>query len=96
MYTLQSLWTMAREKLDVTVVILANRKYAILLGELAGVGANPGKTALDMLDIGNPDLNWVQLANGMGWRLRGLRIWSGLLSCLVWLMVGGGRLLLSW
>ncbi|WP_416053349.1 acetolactate synthase large subunit [Cupriavidus basilensis] len=66
MYTLQSLWTMAREKLDVTVVILANRKYAILLGELAGVGANPGKTALDMLDIGNPDLNWVQLANGMG------------------------------
>jgi acetolactate synthase-1/2/3 large subunit len=57
---------MAREKLDVTVVILANRKYAILLGELAGVGANPGKTALDMLDIGNPDLNWVQLANGMG------------------------------
>lgn len=66
MYTLQSLWTMAREQLDVTVVVLANRKYAILLGELAGVGANPGKTALDMLDIGNPDLDWVKLANGMG------------------------------
>ncbi|KAF7962868.1 hypothetical protein AWV80_16695 [Cupriavidus sp. UYMU48A] len=48
------------------MVLLANRKYAILLGELAGVGANPGKTALDMLDIGNPDLNWVQMANGMG------------------------------
>ncbi len=56
----------AREQLDVTVVLLANRKYAILLGELAGVGANPGKTALDMLDIGKPDLNWVQMANGMG------------------------------
>ncbi|MBY4896908.1 acetolactate synthase large subunit [Cupriavidus sp. AU9028] len=66
MYTLQSLWTMAREQLDVTVVVLANRKYAILLGELAGVGANPGKTALDMLDIGNPDLAWVKLAEGMG------------------------------
>ncbi len=66
MYTLQSLWTMAREQLDVTIVLLANRKYAILLGELAGVGANPGKTALDMLDIGNPDLDWVKLANGMG------------------------------
>ncbi len=66
MYTLQSLWTMAREQLDVTVVLLANRKYAILLGELEGVGANPGKTALDMLDIGNPDLDWVKLANGMG------------------------------
>lgn len=66
MYTLQSLWTMAREQLDVTVVLLANRQYAILLGELAGVGANPGKTAMDMLDIGNPDLDWVKLANGMG------------------------------
>lgn len=66
MYTLQSLWTMARERLDVTVVVLANLKYAILLGELAGVGANPGKTALDMLDLGNPDLDWVKLANGMG------------------------------
>jgi len=66
MYTLQSLWTMARERLDVTVVVLANRKYAILVGELAGVGANPGKTALDMLDLGNPDLDWVKLANGMG------------------------------
>ncbi|ESJ09151.1 hypothetical protein B551_0216045, partial [Cupriavidus sp. HPC(L)] len=66
MYTVQSLWTMAREQLDVTVVVLANRKYAILLGELAGVGANPGKTALDMLDIGNPDLDWVKLAAGMG------------------------------
>ena len=66
MYTVQALWTQAREKLDVTTVILANRKYAILLHELANVGANPGRTALDMLDIGNPDLDWVKLANGMG------------------------------
>jgi acetolactate synthase-1/2/3 large subunit len=66
MYTLQSLWTQARERLDVTTVILANRKYAILLHELAGVGANPGRTALDMLDLGNPELDWVRLAGGMG------------------------------
>lgn len=66
MYTLQSLWTQAREKLDVTTVILSNRKYAILLHELANVGANPGRTALDMLDIGNPDLDWPKLAAGMG------------------------------
>ncbi len=66
MYTLQALWTMARERLPVTTVILSNRKYQILLGEYAGVGANPGRTALDMLDIGNPDLDWVKLANGMG------------------------------
>ena len=66
MYTVQSLWTQAREKLDVTTVLLSNRKYAILLGELANVGANPGRTALDMMDLGNPDLNWPQIANGMG------------------------------
>lgn len=66
MYTVQALWSMAREKLDVTIVVLANRKYAILQHELASVGATTGKTALDMLDIGNPDLDWVQLANGMG------------------------------
>jgi acetolactate synthase-1/2/3 large subunit len=66
MYTLQSLWTMARERLDITTVILSNRKYQILLGELANVGANPGRTALEMMDLGNPDLNWAKLAEGMG------------------------------
>jgi acetolactate synthase-1/2/3 large subunit len=66
MYTLQALWTQARENLDVTTVLLSNRKYQILLGELANVGANPGRTALDMLDIGNPDLDWTKLAEGMG------------------------------
>jgi acetolactate synthase I/II/III large subunit len=65
-YTMQALWTQARERLDVTTVIFANRKYAILLAELANVGANPGRTALDMLDLGNPALDWVQLASGFG------------------------------
>jgi acetolactate synthase-1/2/3 large subunit len=66
MYTVQALWTQAREKLDVTTVLLSNRKYQILIGELANVGANPGRTAMDMLDLGNPDLDWPKLANGMG------------------------------
>ena len=66
MYTLQGLWTQARERLDVTTVILSNRKYAILLGEYRNVGANPGRTAMDMMDLGNPDLDWVRLAGGMG------------------------------
>ena len=66
MYTVQSLWTQAREKLDITTVLLSNRKYQILLGELANVGANPGRTALDMMDIGNPDINWPALAGSMG------------------------------
>ena len=66
MYTVQALWTQARERLDVTTVIFSNRKYAILLGELAGVGANPGRTALDMLDLGNPDLDWRRIGEGLG------------------------------
>jgi acetolactate synthase-1/2/3 large subunit len=67
MYTLQALWTQAREKLDVTTVIFANRSYAILNIELARVGAgNPGPKALSMLDLHNPELDFVALARGMG------------------------------
>ena len=66
MYSLAALWTQARERLDVTTIILSNRKYAILLGELANVGANPGRTALDMMDLTNPALDWCQIAGGMG------------------------------
>jgi acetolactate synthase-1/2/3 large subunit len=67
MYTLQALWTQAREKLDVTTVIFANRSYAILNVELARVGArNVGPKALSMLDLHNPELDFVKLATGMG------------------------------
>ena len=67
MYTLQALWTQAREGLDVTVLVFANRSYAILKGELVNVGAqNVGRKALDMFDLGRPDLDWVSLARGMG------------------------------
>jgi acetolactate synthase-1/2/3 large subunit len=67
MYTLQALWTMARENLDVTVVILANRSYQILRGELKNVGAGtPGKSATDMLMLDRPELDWCSLAKGMG------------------------------
>jgi len=67
MYTLQALWTMAREGLNVTCVVFANRDYAVLKREFSylGVGA-PGPRALDMFEIGRPDLDWVRLAKGMG------------------------------
>jgi acetolactate synthase-1/2/3 large subunit len=69
MYTIQSLWTMARENLDICVVIFANRKYQILQIELARVGAQSmNKKTLDMMDLGNPDLDFVKLAEGMGVR----------------------------
>jgi acetolactate synthase I/II/III large subunit len=67
MYTLQALWTQAREGLDVTTVVFTNRSYAILNMELSRVGAGePGPKALDMLDIARPDLDFAALARGMG------------------------------
>lgn len=66
MYSLQSLWTQAREQLPITTIILNNSKYNILIGEYKSVGAVPGATAMSMLDLGNPSLSWVSLANGMG------------------------------
>jgi acetolactate synthase-1/2/3 large subunit len=72
MYTLQALWTQAREGLDVTTVIYANRSYAILAMELGRVGAGePGPRAGGMLELDRPALDFVALARGMGvpaWR----------------------------
>jgi acetolactate synthase-1/2/3 large subunit len=67
MYTVQSLWTMARENLDIVIVIFANRSYKILNVELSRVGAAPaGEKALSTLNIGDPNLDWVSIATGMG------------------------------
>ena len=67
MYTLQSLWTMAREDLDVTIVVFANRTYKILHGELVNVGVETaGRNAMAMFDMMNPSLDWVALAKGHG------------------------------
>ncbi len=67
MYTLQALWTMAREGLNITTVVFANRDYAVLKREFSYLGVgNPGTRALDMFEIGRPDLDWVHLAKGMG------------------------------
>lgn len=67
MYTLQALWTQARERLDVVTLLFANRAYAILQGELQRVGADSNsRKAQEMLDLSNPTLDWVKLAQGMG------------------------------
>jgi acetolactate synthase I/II/III large subunit len=67
MYTLQCLWTMARERLDVVVVILANGGYRTLHREMANVGvASVGRNALRMFDVTDPSLDWVALARGHG------------------------------
>jgi acetolactate synthase-1/2/3 large subunit len=67
MYTIQSLWTMAREGLDVTTVIYNNRSYSVLNMELDRVEAGkPGPKAASMLDLSEPHLDFVHLARGMG------------------------------
>ncbi len=67
MYTVQGLWTQAREKLDVVTIVYSNRAYAILQGEMRNVGVNAfGRNASRMLNLNDPDLDWVSLANGMG------------------------------
>jgi acetolactate synthase-1/2/3 large subunit len=67
LYTLQALWTQARENLDVTTVIFANHSYAILNIELMRVGVeHPGPKALSTLDLHNPTLDWLSLAAGLG------------------------------
>jgi acetolactate synthase-1/2/3 large subunit len=67
MYTIQALWTMAREQLDVTVVLFNNRSYSILNVELARVRAKgEGPKAHAQLDLSDPDLDFTQLATGLG------------------------------
>ena len=69
MYTVQALWTMVREALDITVMLLNNGSYAILNIELQRVGVQePGPTALSLLDLTNPEINWTDIAQGMGMR----------------------------
>jgi acetolactate synthase-1/2/3 large subunit len=67
MYTIQSLWTQAREGLNVTTIIFANNSYAILKAEYANMGAGaPGPQALAMIDIDKPRIDWLAMAKSMG------------------------------
>jgi acetolactate synthase-1/2/3 large subunit len=73
MYTVQALWTMARESLNVTTVVFANRGYNVLKREFSGLGIGiPSPRVLDLFEIGRPDINWVALAKSMG--VPGMRV----------------------
>jgi acetolactate synthase-1/2/3 large subunit len=65
-YTVQGLWTQARENLPITTLLLNNRSYAILMGEYAKVGARPGQTAKDMMSLDRPAIAWATIAEGFG------------------------------
>jgi acetolactate synthase-1/2/3 large subunit len=60
------LWTAARENLPITTVVFANRSYAILKLELAGLGGNPGPRALEALDLAPPAIDFVSLSQSLG------------------------------
>ena len=68
MYTIQALWTQAREGLPVTTIIFANNSYAILKAEFSNMkaGSAPGPRALSMIDLENPRLDWQAMAKAMG------------------------------
>jgi acetolactate synthase I/II/III large subunit len=67
MYTMQALWTQAREGLNITTLMCSNRSYDIIKLELARAGHVPaGKNALALTDLGNPPLDWVNISKGMG------------------------------
>lgn len=67
LYTIQSLWTMVREQLNVSVVIFNNRSYGILNTEFSRIGVQePGPRARAQLELGNPDVDFVELGTGLG------------------------------
>lgn len=75
MYTMQALWTMAREGLHVVTVVFANRAYGVLKREFSNLGiGEAGPRAKALFEIGHPDLDWVLLARGMG--MPGTRVTS--------------------
>ena len=67
MYTIQSLWTQAREGLNVTTIVFANNSYQILKTEFANMGfGEPGPRVLSMIDIERPRIDWVAMGKSMG------------------------------
>jgi len=83
MYMPQTLWTQAREGLDITAIIFANRAYQILRQEFAGVGAGePGEKARAMLSIDNPTLDFVGMSKSMGVPAESVTDCEGLIAAL--------------
>ncbi|WP_163695066.1 acetolactate synthase large subunit [Mycolicibacterium sarraceniae] len=89
MYTISALWTQARERLDITTVVYANRAYDILRIELQRVGAEaagsgPGPKAESLLDLTSPTMDYVQIAKGMGVPARRVGTAEELADALQW------------
>ncbi|MET4577496.1 acetolactate synthase large subunit [Ottowia thiooxydans] len=66
LYTVQALWTQARERLDITTVVFSNKRYEILFNEMRRMGVEPGANAEKLFSLENPSLDWVRIAQGFG------------------------------
>ena len=66
LYSVQALWTQARERLDVTTIVFANKRYEILFNETRRMGLTPGASAGRLFSLDDPAMDWVKLANGFG------------------------------
>ena len=90
LYTIQSLWTMARERLDVTVVLLANQRYNILDVELADAGIELSEGGRAMTSLADPALSFAKLAEGFGMPARTVATTEELADALDWAIDGAG------
>ncbi len=94
-YTVQSLWTQARERLDVTTVICANRSYAVLQSEL-GKNTRPEDGALHkLLNIDDPAIDWVRVAEGFGVPARRVDTADSLFEAIQWSTSDAGPYLIE-
>ena len=67
MYTIQALWTQARESLNITTLLCANRSYKILEAEFQRAEGRPAdRDALSLMTMSRPDIDWVKVSRGMG------------------------------
>lgn len=66
LYTVQALWTQARERLNVTTVLISNRKYAILFDEMKRMGAAPGSASNALFELADPAIDWMGISRGFG------------------------------
>jgi acetolactate synthase I/II/III large subunit len=96
LYTVQALWTQARENLDITTVVCANHGYRILQVELARAGQGQlGPAAAALTDLGDPRIDWVSLAGGLGVPARQVGTSEELTAGLEWALAESGPHLLQ-
>jgi acetolactate synthase I/II/III large subunit len=96
LYTVQALWTQARENLDITTVVCANHGYRILQFELARAGQGQlGPAAAALTDLGDPRIDWVSLARGLGVPARQVGTAEELTAGLEWALAESGPHLLE-